>query len=454
MRLEQLEHKKIGILGFGLEGRAVAEFLQRRGLEYDVLDANADADLGGFAPRAAVLGSDYLKAASRYEILFRSPGVKFFPELLAAQKSGAVISSQIKLFFENCKARIIGVTGTKGKGTTSMLIYEMLKRAGKSVYLGGNIGAEVLGLLDKLSASDWIVLELSSFQLQDLEQSPHIAVVLMVTSEHLDYHGDTAEYVAAKAAITKFQIAADFAVINADFPGSKQIGEAGSAKKYFVQTSENEPQFADGIIASRVKREIDLLKAGRPQKFLDLSEIFLPGYHNVQNICAAIQAAELSGADQDSIKAVVREFKGLEHRLEFVAERGGIKFYNDSFGTTPETCLAAVEAFDANEIVIVGGYDKKADYEDLGQKLAGKPALKAAVLIGQIAPQIKSGLVAAGFKGKILDGAKDLAASFAQIRSIAAPGDIVLLAPGTSSYDWFKNYKERGKAFKKLAEEF
>src|SRR5258708_3410606 len=223
MHLNDLAGKKIAILGFGVEGQATADFLQSRGIDFSVLDQKDD-------PK-------YLSKLGAYEIIFRSAGVRLNqPEILAAQKRGAKITSQIKFFIENCPAKIIGITGTKGKGTTAQLLSDIMQAAGIKTYLAGNIGVPAINLLEEVQETDYVILELSSFQLQDLELSPHIAVVLMIVPEHLDYHSNLEEYLNAKSAITKFQGSQDFAVINYDYELSMKIGKLGSAKKYFIQT--------------------------------------------------------------------------------------------------------------------------------------------------------------------------------------------------------------------------
>ncbi|MBU6447397.1 UDP-N-acetylmuramoyl-L-alanine--D-glutamate ligase [Patescibacteria group bacterium] len=457
MHLSDLQNRKIAILGYGIEGRAVADFLDRRGVKYAVLDKKD--------------GEDYLKGLSDYEIIFRSAGIRAdLPEIKKAVAGGARLTSQIKFFMENCPAQIIGVTGTKGKGTTAKLIYEILKRAGKSVYLAGNIGIAAIGMLDELKADDMVVLELSSFQLQDMQTSPHIAVVLMVVPEHLDYHTDAAEYAAAKSAITKFQTSRDFAVINFDSEIAMDIGRQGSAKKLYVQTvsanglAEASPfeaykpdgflKIKDGVFAEQAHGQIFTVDNGDLKFFCNVSDLPLRGFHNVQNAGAAIAVANILGINTQVILEAAREYKGLEHRLEFVCERQGVKFYNDSIGTTPESALAAMHSFSEPMIAILGGFDKKGDYEGLAREASKIKNLKAVILIGQTGPQLKKLFAASGYDGAIKEGAAGMKEIFAQIGKIAQKGDVVLLSPATSSFDMFKDYKDRGEQFKKMAMEF
>ncbi len=455
MELADLKHKKIAVLGFGVEGRAVAKYLRESGISFDVLDKSAKLQK---PPELAdcdfILGAGYLSRLKNYDIIFRSPGISVnLPEIADAKKSGVIVSSQIKYFFENCPAKIIGVTGTKGKGTTSTLIYNILNAQGFNCHLGGNVGADVISLVGNLSPSDWVVLELSSFQLQDLEQSPHIAVVLMVEAEHLDVHKDEREYVEAKSSITKFQSENDFAVINVDFRNSAVIGAGGKAQKFYIQTLNAEDagkplKIKNGIFADQGKAEIYAVRDGHLSEYFALRYLTIRGFHMVQNVCAAIMAAELAGARDEIIKQEISNFKGLEHRMELVAEIGGAKYYNDSIGTTPQACIAAVKAFEEPTIAICGGFDKKADYEQLGADLGKLKNLKAAVLIGAIAPRLANSLEQSGFRGKILSGASSMKEAVEQARGMAEPGDTVILAPGTSSFDMFKDYKDRGEQFK------
>jgi UDP-N-acetylmuramoylalanine--D-glutamate ligase len=338
------------------------------------------------------------------------------------------------------------------------LIYEILKRSvpiygcprstpGK-IYLTGNIGkTQPLEILDELKSDDWIIYELSSFQLQDLGQSPHIGVVLMVTSEHLDYHQDEQEYVEAKSSITKFQTPNDFAVINADFKNSVKIGGQGKGQKfYFSRRKKVSP-------GCYIKDEQIIITGSNFQ--FPISNLRLKGAHNLENVCAAACVGEILKVDDKIIRNAITGFKGLKHRLEFVAEKNGIKFYNDSFSTTPETAIAAIDAFEEPEIVILGGSPKNSDFAELGKKITAAKNIKTLILIGEEAAKIKLAVdKAGGFYGTTLEGAKNMEEIFAQIKSVAANGDIVLLSPACASFGMFKNYKDRGEQFKIFAKNF
>ncbi|MCG2691345.1 UDP-N-acetylmuramoyl-L-alanine--D-glutamate ligase, partial [Microgenomates group bacterium] len=312
----QFVDKNIAILGLGEEGQDVLTWLKSNSLNcrIKVFDKITTVDLSGF------------------DIVFRSPGFwRLSPMLKKAAAAGVMITSATKLFFNLCPCPIIGVTGTKGKGTTASLITRILTQSGQSVYLAGNIGKPMLQLLSKLKVTDLVCLELSSFQLQDLTKSPHIAVVLNITSEHLDVHQTTAEYRQAKANIVKYQTPSDHAIINSDYQMTKSMTALTKAKVSFFS---------------------------RHDLSLDHRRIQLRGEHNLENIAAAIATAQLFKISNQTITQAIYSFKGLEHRLEFVREVKGVKYYNDSFSTTPETAIAAIKSFKEPEILILGGSDK------------------------------------------------------------------------------------------------
>lgn len=525
MVISELENKLVAVLGFGHEGRAVTAYLLKHGIKpvlfdqkpwekWDEMEKLEIKKLG----LNFIFGPDCFKELAGFDVAFRSPGVN--PKQLTISAVGGSASggnnlqltSQTKWFFDNCPAKIIGVTGTKGKGTTSSLIFEMLKQdvrykaknktdkepnilnQASDIYLTGNIGkVQPLEFLDNLDSDDWVVFELSSFQLQDLDKSPHISAVLMVTAEHLDYHEDVKEYHLAKTPIVRYQDKADTAIINSDFPASMAVGAYGKGKNLFFSRNKSVKQgcfIKDG----------DIVVAGLnfPAKggsvpggnFFPISRLQLKGRHNLENVCASVLAALTAGCSQQAIKEVLKKFKGLEHRLEFVAEKNGVKFYNDSFSTTPETAIAAIEAFEEPEIIILGGSSKKSDFTELGKVISNAKNVKAIILIGEEAAKIKHAIIeplltsplAKGRKTaptfasrgsdrsvgavtpffskeggggvKILEGAKNMKKIFEQIKSFAAPGDVVLLSPACASFDMFSNYGERGRLFKQAVKNF
>ena len=440
-----LKNKKIAVLGLGIEGEDVCRYLISRGVKnITVFDQKTLGDLKDKINELRItnyeLGPSYLKKGlGGFDIIFRSPAFRLsLPEIVEAKNSGAIITSATKLFFDLCPAKIIGVTGTKGKGTTSTLIYKILKRAGKKVFLAGNIGEPMLALLPKLDEEGWVILELSSFQLQDMEKSPHIAVVLFIAPEHLDYHSSFEEYIRAKANIVYWQKKSDFAVLNADNQTSSSFGSLTPAKVYYFS---REKKVNGGFTKDGQIYLFDKL-IGPTNKLQIL------GVHNWENICAASVASFLAGADLNSIKKVVFSFKGLEHRLEFVGEVAGIKFYNDSFSTTPETTIAAIKVFSQPIILIAGGSEKGSDYTQLGKEIS-QSKVKTLILIGKTAQKIKKSVQKAGFRRKIIYKPGEMKEIVERAFAEAKRGDVVLLSPACASFDMFKNYKDRGWQFKK-----
>lgn len=445
--------KKVAIFGLGIEGVSVLPFLKKNGASIYVLDRrqkeNIDHDFVTQAEASGAefrFGKNYLDDLSQYDRIIRSPGVRrLLPELLEAETKGVEITSQTKLFFDLCPCPIIGVTGTKGKGTTSTLIYEMLKEAGNDVYLGGNIGVPPMTFLEKLQTSSIVVLELSSFQLQDLTKSPHIGVMLMVTSEHLDHHATHEEYVDAKRNLIRFQTKDDFAVINRDYPASNESDMYTDAKVFYAS---RERETNNGCFALNGK--IVVRRNDNDDEIIRISEIALPGKHNLENVCAAVMAARLAGVGTKHITKVLKHFIGLPHRLELVSEINGVKYYDDSFSTTPETAIAAIEAFDQPKILILGGSSKGSDFTQLGKVIRESESIKAIIGIGEEWDRIKEELGSINQESRILliEGARDMKMIVQAASKIAKKGDVVLLTPACASYDMFKNYKERGEQFR------
>lgn len=452
MDVTDLNSKLVAILGFGQEGRATAQYLIKHGIKPVLFDKRPWEDWSKEKREEIknlgvnfIFGPDYLIELKGFDIAFRSPGIRLADIKKAlGPNSKTRITSQTQLFFENSPAKIIGITGTKGKGTTSSLIFETLKASGKNVFLTGNIGKiQPLEFLDQLTPTDWVVYELSSFQLQGLTKSPHIAVVLMVTSEHLDYHKDLEEYIDAKAQIAKFQTEKDYCVVNLDFPNSTKIGEFGKAKKVFFSSEKKcDCFFGDGVV---------YLENHLNGHFGKVTGWQLRGSHNIQNICAAALASDLAGCPIQAIDKAAFEFKGLEHRLELAAEKKGIKFYNDSFSTTPETAIAAINSFKEPLILILGGSSKNSDFTELGKVINNSKNIKQIILIGGEAPKLKKFIK----DEKIIqEGAQTMGEIFFQINKVAKPGDVVLLSPACASFGMFKNYKDRGDQFKKFAQNY
>lgn len=424
--------RKVAVIGGGVEGQAAARYWARLGAKVTIHDGNPELKVEPGV--ATVLGPDYLKQLNDYDLVVRSPGIK--PSLI---KTKTPVTSGIREFFQQCPARIIGVTGTKGKGTTSTLITKILEEAGKRVWLGGNIGRSPLDFLEKVKPTDIVVLELSSFQLMDLDVSPHIAVCLMVAAEHMDWHSSLREYMAAKGNIFWHQQPGDVAVFNPENDFSAQIAalSRGRAVPYLEAPGAH---VADGNIILN------------DQVICRTAEAGLPGAHNLENICAAVTAAhEIVGENIAAMKRAVMKFKGLEHRLELAGEVDGVRYYDDSFSTTPETAMAAIRSFEAPKVLILGGSDKKSDYRALGREVA-EAEMRAVILIGQMAGKLREALEAAGYT-QASDGGATMAEIVVAARAAAKPGDVVLLSPACASFDMFKNYSDRGAQFKAAVSE-
>lgn len=444
--MDRINGKKIAIIGFGKEGLSAANFLG----EYNritIFDQKPPDQIDksffkNLKVKAVFSFNNALPQNIYFDYIVRSPGVRpDHPFIKKFIKNGALSTSATKIFFDECPGQIIGVTGTKGKGTTATLIYEMLKTQAKDIHLAGNIGTPMLDILPKLKTSSTVILELSSFQLADLTKSPHIAVVLMITSEHLDWHQDTKDYRQAKESIVAYQNEEDFAVINQDFETSKSFSQKTKAKVFFVSTVSE----TNGVYISNDKI---ISRIGKPEKVTSTKDIFIPGKHNLQNVTAATAVARILNVSVQDIERVLKTFRGLPHRLQFIREVAGIKFYNDSFSTTPETTIAALEAFKNPKILILGGSSKNSDFTKLGQKIAHDQTIRVLILIGQEARRIKQSISqAGGFGGKIVEGCRDMPKIVGQARKLAQSGDVVILSPACASFDMFKNYQDRGEQF-------
>lgn len=482
--MTKIGNKKIAILGLGVENQALLKWLiNHNAKDITLCDKNPQIvnRISHIANLKCQTGENYLKNLNKFDIIFRTPGLPVnTPEIEKAKKAGVEVSSQMKLFMDLCPAKIIGVTGTKGKGTTSTLIYNILSEDSKKdvrslrgsqasgkrlrptflkssdIFLAGNIGNAPIDFLDDIKKDDWVILEMSSFQLQDMTKSPNIAVVLNITSDHLDYHKDTKEYIEAKTNIVRYQKEDDYAVINADYLTSFRFAAISPTEHdYYFSTKKSvdqgtyiewEPKVGANwgkIILRTAKKDIEITKT---------YDIKLRGSHNLENICAAITASYLVGADVKDIKQVVENFRGLPFRIELVFEDGEVKYYNDSASTNPDTTIAAIKSFAEPVILVAGGSSKGADYTKLGEELV-KSSVKTVILMGVTADKIQSGILDAesGKNKKInIVRAKNLNEAIDKAKKEAKPGDVVLFSPASASFDMFRDYKDRGNQFNKL----
>ena len=437
MNLKNLNNKKIALLGLGVENYALLNYCLKHKVKaiFTICDMHTSGELGEkfamlnkYANVFWQLGSDYDHNLDRYDFVLRSPGYLLAnPKLVLAQKNNKrlIVTSPLRFFMDLCPSKnIIGVTGTKGKGTTSSLIYAILKEAKKSVYLGGNIGIAPFDFLTKLNKNSFVVLELSSFQLEDFHRSPHIAVFTNFTAEHLapadpnnpNYHKTLKIYREAKLNIARFQKPNDFFVVN---------------DKLALAISDKNPVGQGRIIY--------FTKSDWPSQ--------LVGSHNKENIAAAETVAQILKISPETVAKAVKKFKGLEHRLELVASKNNIKYYDDSFATTPESTIIALKSFTEPVILLAGGADKGANFKALAKEI--KKRVKFVILFaGEATPRLKRDLLTAGCDSKKIKIAKSMAEAVKLANQESKAKDIVLLSTACASFGIFKNYKERGNLFK------
>ncbi|GAA4059350.1 UDP-N-acetylmuramoyl-L-alanine--D-glutamate ligase [Actinomadura miaoliensis] len=419
---------RVAVIGFGVEGRAAVDYWTARGHQVVVHERSGPVDV----PDGVTLADDYLTGLDTVDLIVRSPGVR--PETLPAE---VPTTSVIAEFMARCPAPVIGVTGTKGKGTTATAIAAILRAAGRRVVVGGNIGTTPLALLPRIDPDDLVVLELSSFQLMDLQRSPQIAVVLAVTPDHLNWHRDMDEYEQAKSSIARYQTPDDLVVYAADNPPATRIAATGPARRVPVGDPEGVHLHDDAIYL-------------RDTRVIETGDVPLPGPHNLTNIAAAIAAThDLIGGDHQAIRSAVRGLQALPHRLQVAATRNGVTWVDDSLSTTPQTTIAAMNAFDGPKILILGGSTKGVSFDDLAQAIAEAAAharIRAVLLTGAEAPRIAAALDAADVTGyeHVPGPMTDLVTRAAHH---AHPGDVVLLSPACSSVGDYRNYADRGDQF-------
>ena len=450
----ELDHKRLALLGLGVENRALAAYLSSQGHSFAVCDARErGGDVASIGLGAAVddwrLGSRYLERLEDFDLVFRTPGLPaLHPQLAAARAAGVQVSSQTALFFDRCPAPILGVTGTKGKGTTASLVALMLGADSGygRVELGGNIGRAPIDFLGRLTASDLAVLELSSFQLQDLPASPSIAVVLNLLTDHLDYHADRPEYIEAKKSIYRHQSADDWLITNADSAETAGLASDSRARSLLFSVAgevDSGSWVEDGMIWHRAP-------GGPPEEIGAVTAIALRGSHNVANAVAAVTAARAAGGGKGGVIAALRDFEGLPHRLQKVAEDRGVSFHDDSAATTPDAAIAAIGSFEAPVILIAGGASKGADFRRLARAIAAS-SVRVLIVIDDEGDRIAAAVAGTGtFAGDTVK-VKGMETAVATARDRARPGDVVLLSPACASFGLFDNYVERGNAFTALA---
>jgi len=506
--LRDVRRKRFAVVGLGVSNQALLRFLLARGARRIAAgDAKTADKLGPAAdwlrslPIDLRLGPDYLKVLDQAELVFLTPGIrKDLPEIAAARDRGAVISSEIGLFLDLCRAKTVAVTGSAGKTTTTTLVGDMLARSGLKVFVGGNIGTPLIERALDFAPDQTVVLELSSFQLQLVDRSPNVGAVLNLAPNHLDVHRDLAEYVAAKKGIYRYQMPGDWCVFGADNAETlKMAGErmaalmdpATGGRPAFApgespasSTGESRLTVAGGValfgkgepptrlqggeVAARGWIDGDRLVLALPSpggvervRLCDVADVRLRGEHNLLNLLAAALVAVLAGGRLEACAQVATTFETIEHRLEFVAEINGVQFINDSIATAPDRTEVALAAFPAPIHLILGGYDKKIPFDGLGENVVGCGKVRKVILLGQTTPKIRRAIEAAARRGAPGRGEASTATEVLSIAEVATmeeavresfagarPGTTVLLSPACASFDLYRNYEARGAAFK------
>lgn len=432
--------KRVTVVGLARSGVAAAKALNTLGARVTVTDKKLETEL---ADQIKALGSDSIRVEVgghpdrvflEADIIVLSPGVPKLPQILGARQRGVKVISELELAWLLSDSPFIGITGTNGKSTVTTLTGLMLKKAGMDVLVGGNIGNALTEDVNLLCGMDWIVAEISSFQLEEIETfRPKIATILNVTQDHLDRYQDISEYAEAKARIFTNQTGEDILVLNADDPITYGMAKRTKARTVFFSRTRS---VEDGAF---LKNNAIFLGGAR---IIGIDEMKIKGVHNVENAMAAAAMAASAGADKDSIESVLREFPGLEHRLEFVREKDGVVYINDSKGTNVGAVLKSVEGFNRPVILIAGGLDKGSDFSPLYGLFNQK--VKLLILIGKAAKKMHealSGATEIAFADTLND-----AVELASRRSL--PGDVVLLSPACASFDMFKDFEDRGRKFK------
>ena len=447
--LDSLQNKTVAVIGIGVSNQPLLKLLLDRGIAVTACDKKDRESLGIVAEQLEAngcrlrLGEGYLDDLTE-DVIFRTPGMRpDLPQLTAAVERGSALTSEMEVFFEVCPCPKIAVTGSDGKTTTTTIIAELLRRAGKTVHLGGNIGHPLLAETGSMKPDDVAVLELSSFQLMTMTRSPHIAVVTNLAPNHLDVHKDFQEYINAKENIFTHQTAEDIAVFNADNPYTLEEASraVGRARMFSRQKELEDGVFLreDAIIARHV---------GAERQVMTTADIKLPGVHNIENYMAAIAAVDGLVPDQ-VIRDFAREFGGVEHRIELIRTRKGVRWYNDSIASSPSRTIAGLNSFREKVILIAGGKDKGISYESLGPVINDR--VKLLILCGATAGVIRQSTEQApNYEGLEIVDVADYHQAVALADSRAQEGDVVILSPASTSFDRFANFMERGRAFKDI----
>ena len=445
-----LRGKRVAVVGAGVSNTPLIDALLGAEVDTVVCDRRRREELGEAAARfdemgaRLRLGDDYLEDLEA-DVIFRTPGLMpWIRELTEAVKRGAYLTSEMEAFFDVCPCDIIAVTGSDGKTTTTSIIAELLKKEGKTVHVGGNIGTPLLCMADDMRADDVVVLELSSFQLITMKKSPQIAVITNVSPNHLDIHKDVEEYIEAKRNIYSHQDSGGKVVLNLDNEATRGFAESARGEVLFFSRREK-VQNGAYVENEAIYEAVD----GNSEKIMLCCDIMLPGAHNVENYIAAFSAVR-GRVNRGAMEETARTFLGVQHRIEFIRELRGVRYYNDSIASSPTRTIAGLRAFDKKVILIAGGKGKGIGFDDLGAEIARH--VKTLVLTGMTKEMIREAVVnAPGYAGapEIIMRDDFTDAVLAAAKS-AQDGDIVLLSPACTSFDRFRNFEERGDKFKEV----
>lgn len=446
-----IKGKRVAIIGLGVSNIPLIDYLHNLGSEISIFDKKVASQLDkeildkiyeyklNFS-----FGDNSLVKLHGFDVIFRSPSCRpDLPEIEEEVRNGAILTSEIELVLELCPGITIGITGSDGKTTTSSLIYEILKEQQLNCYLGGNIGKPLFTKLHEMTPEDYIVLELSSFQLMTMKKSPNIAVITNISPNHLDIHKSYEEYINAKRNIFKYQSENDLLVLNYDNDITREFEKKANSKVVFFSRKE---KLDNGIILdNNIVKSCD---DGLRRHILNIKDIKLKGVHNAENICAAVAATSKISDIQNQEKAI-KSFTGVEHRLEFVKEINNVKWFNDSIASSPTRTIAGLNSFNENIVLIAGGYDKHLDYEPLAKPIINK--VSNLILLGETSKKIYEAVSRQKCDSKInIYKAKTLEEAINEAKSVSSSGDIVLFSPASASFDMFKNFEERGNKFKNL----
>lgn len=453
----KLKDKKIAFIGTGVSHNGLIKKYLNMGFDITIcdkkikekFDSSLYSELELMGAKFS-LGENYLDAIFSSDVVFRTPGMYFNnPALVKAREMGIVVTSEMEVFFQVCPCKIYAVTGSDGKTTSTTLISEFLKAEGKTVYLGGNIGKPLLCYVDDMNESDFAVVELSSFQLLSMRESPNVAVVTNIAPNHLDVHGTMEEYIGAKCNILAHQNAFSRTVLNMDNEPAMKLKNL--VRGELVTFSRNE-KVVNGAYLNK-EGMLCYNDHGEDTTILHMSDIKIPGIHNVENYLTAISAV-WGEVGIESIKKVATEFGGVPHRIEFVRELNGVKWYNDSIATSPTRVLAGLASFNQKLIVIAGGYDKKIPFEPLAKPVNLR--VKILILMGVTAKKIEDAVTS--YEGYDPNNLKiihvnSMEKAVSTALSLATSGDIVTLSPACASFDMYPNFEVRGDQFKALVNE-